>query len=653
MNTKAITPILLIEDNPGDAQLVRLYLKDASSKFELNHVETFFEGVQYVKEHPVSLVLLDLSLPDISGFKTLTNFLVKAPNVPVIILTGTNNEIIGNQAIKAGAQDFLVKGQFDGKLLGRAIRYSIQRYKTQVKLEQTATNLALSEKRYVEAQEMAHFGNWELDIVTNKMQWTDEVYRIFGFAPGSLSPSLSDYMSYVHFEDNENVESFFENVIKDGQKHTLEHKIVVDGRNIKHVSIQAKVYYEDLTKKLVLVGGIQDITERKQAEQLIIEKNISRGTSKIKEEALSDMSFHIRTPLSSIVNLLYVLERTNVNAQQKELVDGLKVSVDDLYIMLNNLLNFSLLNAETLKLEIEDFRVKDFLQSTNKIIQIKADNANVHLAFHAADNLPEVLQGDAKKITQILFNLIDNAIHFSDTKSSIIFQNTIKEFSKDRSHLCFTIKGNSRLLNEEKLKELSEAEKLLQVYMEDEIEPNKQQLGMAIASKLCDLLHGKLMITGDGASAYVFHVEIPVRPMQTVKLNAGDKPDAPIQILLVEDHFLNQIATRRVLTTWSDFVTVDIAENGLISVEKERAHHYDLILMDIQMPIMNGFEAAKKIRERSDIPIIALTANATKQEMNKCKEVGMNDYLSKPFKPEELQAKVMNLLASVNVDKTV
>ena len=183
MNSNKKLPILLIEDSKGDAHLIEMYLKESSVKHDFIHAETFFDGTEEIKNRDIELVLLDLSLPDSSGFKTLTSFLEKFPNIPVIVLTSINNEIIGNQSVKAGAQDFLVKGQFDGKLLGRSIRYSLQRFKTQVKLEDTARNLAISERRFVEAQEMARFGNWEMDIVTNEMKWTNELFRIFGFHP--------------------------------------------------------------------------------------------------------------------------------------------------------------------------------------------------------------------------------------------------------------------------------------------------------------------------------------------------------------------------------------------------------------------------------------------------------------------------------------
>ena len=116
---------------------------------------------------------------------------------------------------------------------------------------------------------------------------------------------------------------------------------------------------------------------------------------------------------------------------------------------------------------------------------------------------------------------------------------------------------------------------------------------------------------------------------------------------MVEDHFLNQMATEKVLLNWSDFVTVDIAENGLVGIEKFREYGYDLILMDIQMPVMDGLEAARKIREFSDVPIIALTANSNKEEQDKCLKIGMNDYLSKPFKPQDLYARIMGVMTAV------
>lgn len=647
MNTKYKTPILLIEDNPGDAHLVEIYLKSSSIKHELYKAESFFEGMETLANHDIDIVILDLSLPDISGFKTLSRYMEKYPRVPVIVMTGMNNEIIGNQAIKAGAQDFLVKEQFDGKLLGRSIRYSLQRFKTQLKLEETAKNLSISEQRNIEAQEMAKFGNWEMDIVSSAMKWTDEVYRIFGFQPNSIQPTLSDYLEYVHIEDRGKVEDFFDDVVKDGQLHKVEHRIVISGRNFKYVALQAKVNFDNITQKILLVGGIQDITERKLSEKLIIEKNISSKTSKMKEEALMEMSFHIRTPMSSVVNLLYLLENTTATLQQRELLDGLKTSVDDLSIMINNMLNFSVLASEEVKIEEEEFNIQDFFRSLEKVVRIKADSSLLDLNFNIDPKLPIKLISDPKKINQILYNLLDNALKYTEEEGSLNINVGTSNIADNTLDLNISVIDTGKGMSAKKLEELLSAEKLLEVYTDDKEVVKKPELGIAIASKLSRILGGELTITSKEGKGSTFSVSLPVKIAKQVRRRISEKPEAPVSILLVEDHFLNQIATKKVLTTWSDLVTVDIAENGLVGVQKYREHGYDLILMDIQMPVMNGLESAQKIREQSDVPIIALTANASKQEQDKAFEIGINDYLAKPFKPQDLHHKIMTALVTV------
>jgi len=204
------------------------------------------------------------------------------------------------------------------------------------------------------------------------------------------------------------------------------------------------------------------------------------------------------------------------------------------------------------------------------------------------------------------------------------------------------------VLTSEKINDIEDAEKLLEVYSEDIKEDSQQALlNVAMVSKLTKILDGTFSVASSKEEGTNYTIEIPMKLGRQASFSSGKTPDAPIKILLVEDHFLNQIATKKVLTTWSSYVKVDIAENGMIGVEKSREHGYDIILMDIQMPVMNGIEATKRIRTTSQVPIIALTANASKQESDKCINAGMNDYLSKPFKPQDLYAKIMNTLVLV------
>lgn len=641
------TPLLVIEDNLADAEIVRIYLEDSSFKHQFYHAESFADGLDIVSNNSIELVLLDLSLNDSIGFKTLKNFLEEVPDIPVIVMTGMNNEIMGIQSVKAGAQDFLVKGEFDAKSLVRTIRYSLQRFKMQKKFQDTAQQLYLSEKRYQEAQEMAKFGTWEMDIVSNEMKWSDEVYRIFGFYPNSITPSLSDYVNYVHVEDKEKVEAFFNQAIKDGQQHHLEHRIVISNREVKHVTIQAKVNYEEATSRIVLIGAIQDITTRKKNEIANIETNYSSGTSQIKNEVLSELGFHIRTPLSSIVNLLYLLDQTG-DPKQTDLLDGLKTSVDDLSITINNLLNFSLLLNTNLRLEKEDFNLKEFIQSIEKVARIKADYAKIHLKLDQEPDIPQRIFSDPKKIGQILYNLIDNAIKNNDKNGSIQIKISYKKSGKKSMMLRFEVSDTGRGISKERIQVLKQADRLLEIDPDDKNINNKRHLSMAIVAKLVNILEGKWSIQSKLGLGSKFVVEIPVQISEATKDVIDSKPRGPIKILLVEDHFLNQIATKKVLSSWSNLVEVDIAENGMIAVEKQSENNYDLILMDIQMPIMNGIEATRKIRIHSQIPIIALTANASSQEQEKCIQTGMNHYLSKPFQPLDLYQAILRVMYSEN-----
>jgi CheY-like chemotaxis protein len=646
MSTPNKTSILIIEDNAADYKLMEHHLMEASIKHDLYRADTLFEGIEIVLGRPIEIVLLDLSLPDSNGFKTLSKYLERVPNVPVIVLTGMNNEIIGNQAIKAGAQDFLVKGQFDGKLLGRSIRYSLQRFKTQLKLEEAARNLAISERRFVEAQEMAHFGNWEMDIVSNDMNWTDEIFRIFDCQPNSFSPSLSDYIRYVHAEDRGLADAFFEASAKDSNLHKLEHRIVTKDHNLKYVAIQAKVFYEEVTQKIILVGAIQDVTERKISEQLILEKNVSASTFHFRDKALSDIGFHIRTPLTSIVNLLYLLELTNTNAQQKEYVDGLITSADDLSIMVNNMLNFSMLASHKLEPDNTTFKIKDHLKSIQKVLNIRAGKSGTTISFNWSEHLPENIVCDPNKLTQILYNIIEYILANKSEKSQLSINIDHKPQDNVNTLLEIIIRDKGSWLGSKAIKELLHSENLLQ--NNEKINDNKSHpFGFAVALKLIKILGGQINISDHEESGTQYRVTLHAEQIQHTHRDELGLPEIPIKILLVEDHFLNQIAIKKVLTTWSEKITVDIAENGLIAVEKFREHGYDLILMDLQMPVMGGLEAAKRIREKSNVRIIALTANASKQEMDKCKEFGLNDYLAKPFQPAELYDKILSILVPI------
>lgn len=461
-------------------------------------------------------------------------------------------------------------------------------------------------------------------------------------------PTLSEYLKYVPIDDRDAAETFFEEAGKDGDLHTLEHRIVLENLTVRYVLVQAMVKIEEAGNRVMLVGSIQDITERKTSERLLLEKAISNQTASIQEEVLADLGFQIRTPLSSIVNLMYLLGNSETSKQQALLVNDLKTSVNDLSISVNNLLNFSLMVTDTVKLEEEDITLLEFLKGALNVVKIKTDTAKMHLQFLPTDRLPERVTADPRKVSQIIYNLIEHALRQGEAGETISVKATASPVIEGQLELILQIVSSEKRLNISELHEVNEAEAVLKQAFENnskESASKRRLIGLAISSKLIKSLNGSLEFQNLFPAGSEILVKIPVKLAKRKQFLAGEAPTSPLKILLVEDHFLNQLATKKVLLSWSSLVSVEIAENGQLGFEAVRNGDFDLVLMDIQMPVMNGMESARKIREFSQVPIIALTANSNKQEEEKCLEIGMNDYLSKPFNPLELYERILAVMS--------
>lgn len=636
-----INNILVIEDLDSDAEIIKAYLEEASFKHKLFHSDTLKGGINILDENSIDLVLLDLSINDSTGFNTLKKYLDESSDVPVVVMTGNKNEIVGIQSVKAGAQDFLVKGEFDSRRLVNTIRYSLQRFKTQAKLQQHAKELSITEKRRLEAQNMAKFANWEMDIVSNAMSWTEEMFRIFGVQPNSFQPSLSDYLDFVHVEDREQVEDFFAEVIKTGQLNRLEHRILLNNRLVKHLTIQARVNYDEFTNKIILIGSIQDTTYRLDEGETALPEPSDEPRPSVQSGEFYRFGFGIRTPFSSIVNLVYLLEKSSPTPQQKELIDGLKTSVDDLSIELNNMLNLSLLISDHVPLNEEDFSLLEMLETVQRVANLKAQQLEIPINYKNEKELPSMAKGDAPKLSQLVHNLVEQCFSRSRTDGEVQFHVHWFKRKKDFPFVLTVQYRGEDFPSEDEVKQRSRpmkdsAQSLQEAAADD-------SLSLSMIYRLVEILGAKLEVESQGKDTSI-KLAVPLELGSEVEDASIQAPTQPKRILLVEDHVINQIATRKVLTSWSELLTVDIAADGEEAVDKFQNYSYDLVLMDLQMPKMDGLEATLKIRSQSKVPIVALTANSSRQEEEKCLGIGMNAYLVKPFKPEELYSKIGKFL---------
>lgn len=273
MENRKQTTILLIEDNPADARLVEIYLNESAMiQPQISRVSELGKGMLMLEERDFDIVLLDLTLPDSSGFETVKTILREFPGQTVIVMTGLEDDTVAINSVKAGAQDFIVKGQFDSNLLGRTITYAIERHRLQIKLEDYAKAIKLNEQRLTEAQKLAQMGNWELDVVNNQMYWSDEVYRILGYKQGQLEPTLADYLKPIADDDVEEVKAILNRTLEKGQPFHAEYKVKGPGNSTKKVSIQGLVQKSKINGGLCLAGTIQDITNLSLAKSEGIDK---------------------------------------------------------------------------------------------------------------------------------------------------------------------------------------------------------------------------------------------------------------------------------------------------------------------------------------------------------------------------------------------
>ncbi len=402
-------------------------------------------------------------------------------------------------------------------------------------------------------------------------------------------------------------------------------------------------------------GIIRDITFRKKAEALQRAKDLADQANKFKAEFLANMSHEIRTPLNAIVGMVHLLHQTPLSQKQQDYLHAIDTSADNLLELINDILDFSKIEAGKLQLEEKYFSIKLLVENLIQTIRFKADEKNLSLILKIDDKVPEAIAGDQLRLNQILLNLISNAIKFTQ-EGEIRVTVKLIDIIDEKARIFFSVSDTGIGIAQDKLNSIFDS--FTQANIDTTRIYGGTGLGLAIVKKLIDMLHGGIMVKSklNEGSEFIFEIDFVVPKDYLIKereaalnkthdelLEVGD-----CRILLADDHPINQLVTSELLKhIWKD-VRIDIAENGKIVLEKLKENAYDLILMDVQMPELNGLDATRIVRKMdapiSEIPILAFTAYATTGDAEKCIEAGMDDYISKPVSPEILCIKIIELL---------
>jgi signal transduction histidine kinase/DNA-binding response OmpR family regulator len=376
-------------------------------------------------------------------------------------------------------------------------------------------------------------------------------------------------------------------------------------------------------------------------QKLIRSDKMLRDSARVKENFLANMSHEIRTPMNAIVGFAQLLAQKPLEEDAQHYVKTIERSGENLLAIVNDILDISKIEAGMMRIEKVPFSLRGLVNSIQIMALPRANNKGIRLTVEIDNTIPDILEGDPVRLTQILYNLLGNALKFT-AEGSVVLKVIVEEQLDHGVKLNIQVRDTGIGIEPQKLKDIfgrfeQADDTITRQY-------GGTGLGLSIVRDLVELQGGTIKVESEVGEGTVFYASIPyaISTSQIADNLAISETVSPattssaIKLLITEDNENNQSLLSHIFKNWN--LQFDIANNGLEAIEKLRTGKYDLVLMDIQMPVMDGYTAARKIRNelRSDIPIIAMTAHAMPGEREKCLSYGMNDYIAKPVKQEQL-----------------
>jgi PAS domain S-box-containing protein len=527
--------------------------------------------------------------------------------------------------------------------------YAIARDVTDIRKAQE--KLLASEKSMNEAQKIAKIGSWDFNLITQELNWSNELYEIFEIEKSQYDPELyAKYLSCFLDEDAAELNKNVYNTITNKIPYEMEHRIVLADQKVKWVFCTGIPILDKNNNVVALKGVVQDITQKKQIDDTIKAKEKAEAANKAKSDFLANMSHEIRTPLNGIVGFTDLLLKTKIDIDQLEYLKTVNESANTLMEIINNILDFSKIESGKLELSFEEI---DIFQLTNQIINLfkyEANHKKIELLLDIDPNVPSFIKGDSFRLKQILVNLLSNAMKFTFSGHIKLKIEQIEE-EETKAKIKFSVIDTGIGIKDYNQK------KIFQSFIQADNTTTRKYggtgLGLAISSQLLALKNSELELNSTYGSGSVFFFtvafgkvpfknnESEVNKEQIAAESFGlTKSLSNFKILIAEDNKINMLLAKTLVHKIIGDCTLIEATNGYDAVVMAEQELPDLILMDIQMPIQNGYDATleiRKIEKTKDIPVIALTAGVLNGEKEKCIEHGMSDYITKPIVLTELE----------------
>ncbi|MEK7431609.1 MAG: PAS domain-containing protein [Cyanobacteriota bacterium] len=519
-----------------------------------------------------------------------------------------------------------------------------------VKIERTIKE---NSDRFELVARVGNNGIWDWDLENNSIFLSKRFKEILGYEEYEIDNNFDVWEKLVHPEDQKNkldsLEKFKLGEILD---YNQDQRYLHKNGDIIYLNCKA-ISIKDKNNKIIrLIGVCSDITEEINFQKTIIKaKHDAEIASKAKSDFLSVMSHEIRTPLNAIVGMVNLMIQEEHSELQNDNLNTLKFSSENLLSILNDILDFTKIEEGQINFEYVEFDIVKLAENIKKSHIILAEENNNNINLNIDSNIDSLVIGDPSRLSQIINNLVSNASKF--TKNGFININISIENTKENFlDLLFVISDTGIGIEKDKIDFIFE--KFTQANSDNTRKYGGTGLGLSIVKKLLELQHSKINVQSEFGKGTKFHFTLrfkisnkKIKDKNTGKLPQLNENEKKLDILLVEDNKINIIVAKKFLQKWG-FI-VDVAENGLISLEKLTQKKFDLILMDLQMPEMDGYTATEIIRrDDKKIPILALTASSTLEDMERAKKTGFNDFIVKPFNPDDLYNKIIDYTENNN-----
>ncbi|MFN9835809.1 MAG: PAS domain S-box protein [Pseudanabaena sp.] len=542
--------------------------------------------------------------------------------------------------------------------------------KREIELQKLSERLALSLKS-------GAIGTWEWDVRQNTLRWDDRMYELFGITGQSellKSSELNPNIAYdiwsngLHPDDRMETETLLHQAILGNAEYDTEFRVVHPDLSIHFIKAYGIVVRDDQGQPYSMLGVNFDISDRKQSELQLQQTNeeLIRAT-KLKDEFLANMSHELRTPLNAILGMTEGLQEQvfgDVNERQLKALQTVERSASHLLELINDILDLAKIEAGQIKLDCASTSISHLCQSSISFVKQQASQKHIQLHTKLQSNLPPLFI-DERRIRQVLINLLNNAVKFTPKGGRVTLEvkqlppNVVTSDRLSPQYLQMSITDTGIGISPENI------QKLFQPFIQIDSALNRQYegtgLGLALVKRIVTLHGGQVGLTSEVGVGSCFTVDLPYNCSSEIVLNSNPETtlllNTPIirvtngqspLILLVEDNNANILTISSYLEATG--YRVLLAHNGEEAIALAKSHQPDVILMDIQMPIMDGIEATKQIRLDPNLvntPIIAMTALAMSGDRDRCLAAGANKYLSKPMKLRQLEATIQELLETI------